>query len=201
MEIYLLRHGQTEANSEGRYRGWTESHLSARGVEQAQKTGDYLFEQGIQRLFSSDLSRALQTAQAIGEKCGLKPFPSPLLREIHFGRWEGLTYEEIQASYQEEFTSWIKDPFRRPVPCGEDLATVYRRMKRFLKSLKKAGLEGKKVVVVSHGGIIRATLFYLQKMREDDFWDLEVGNGSLSLLRVEGNDLKVEYYNWTGHLN
>ncbi len=200
MELFLLRHGRTYSNDEGRYRGWSEADLSMEGRRQAEKTADYLSRQELDRIFCSDLYRARETAQIVGEKCGLKPFPTPLIREMHFGRWEGLNYEEIMESGEKEFDSWISNPFSIPVPGGENLKDVYHRIRQFEESLHKAGLEGKSVAVVTHGGLIRTWLFYTMEMKEEDFWNIQIKNASISLLHKEEDSLQVVYYNYTDHL-
>ncbi len=85
MELYLVRHGETESNKEKRYKGWTESPLSPKGISQAEKAGFFLGGKNIDGLYCSDLQRTLNTARIIGSCCGINPVASQLLREIHFG--------------------------------------------------------------------------------------------------------------------
>ena len=201
MEIYLVRHGETEANLEKRYYGWMETPLTPEGYLQAEKVADILKNKGIEKLYCSDLGRARHTAKAIGRKCLIEPVASDLLREINFGKFEGMTYQEILASYEEELTSWLNDPFHIAPPEGEDLLTVYGRMQRFLNQLNEVFSAANppsanpKVALVSHGGIIRVWLYYLLGLEKKDFWSLQIANTSLSLIRKEAGKYTVKYYN------
>lgn len=135
MKIYLIRHGRTKANEEKLFVGWQDSDLSEKGCLQAEKMALRLQDKKIAALYSSDLIRAVKTAEILGKNQGIKPIKSSLLREIHFGEWEGLTYEEIMLFYQKEMHKWYKNPLLNSPPGGESLLQVYSRMEKFLNSL------------------------------------------------------------------
>jgi alpha-ribazole phosphatase len=200
MELYLVRHGETESNKEKRYRGWSESPLSEEGIRQAEKAAYFLAGLKIESLYCSDLKRALNTARVIGAASGLIPEVNPLLREINFGRWEGLTYDEIEAGWGDAIRNWLDDPFSVAAPEGESLGDVCSRMLAFLEELAGKSEEGQRIAVVSHGGSIRALLFRALKLGSGGYWDIKVDNGSVSLIRKEGAILKVTYYNRVHHL-
>ena len=200
MDLYLVRHGETESNIERRYQGWSESPLSQAGIRQAEKAAHFLGRQNLSGLYCSDLSRAFHTARVIGSSSGLKPEVTPLLREINFGRWEGMTYDEIEQQYGNDIRNWLDDPFNRSAPDGETLDQVCARMKSFLEHLEQQGNEGQSFAAVSHGGSIRALLFNVLGMDTASFWDLKVANASISLVRKESGRYKVAYYNRTDHL-
>jgi len=200
MQLYLVRHGETESNKQKRYQGWMESPLSEQGLKQAEKAGLFLGGKNIDSVFCSDLQRAIHTARVIGSFCGLQPEITPMLREIHFGRWEGLTYEEIEAQWGEEVRRWFDDPFTRSAPEGETVEEVGERMLAFIEKLEANRPDCREAVVVSHGGSIRALLQHVLDLDRDSFWDLKVGNASISLVRREGSDYRVVYYNRMDHL-
>lgn len=200
MELYLVRHGETESNKQKRYQGWMESPLSERGLKQAERVGLFLGLKNIEVLYCSDLKRALHTARVIGACCGLKPEVTPLLREIYFGRWEGLTYNEIEAAWGEEIRRWFDDPFTRAAPDGETMEQVCNRMLAFLDQLFLNNPDCRQAAVVSHGGSIRALLQHILKLDRESFWDLKIDNASISLVRREENCLRVVYYNRIDHL-
>ncbi len=200
MDLYLVRHGETESNIERRYQGWSESPLSQAGIRQAEKTAHFLGRQNLSGLYCSDLSRAFHTARVIGNPTGLKPEVTPLLREINFGRWEGMTFDEIEQQWGCEIRSWLDDPFNRSAPDGETLDQVCARMKSFLEHLEQQANDGQSIAAVSHGGSIRALLFNVLGMDTAGFWDLKVANASISLIRRESGRFKVAYYNRTDHL-
>lgn len=222
MEIYLLRHGETESNRQRRYQGWSESPLSGEGRRQAAGAAAFLAGRNIQEVHCSDLQRASQTAGAIAAACGVAARPNPRLREIHFGAWEGLTYDEITARWGEAIDQWLADPFRLAPPGGESLKDVEERAAAFMESLvgEKPGeastpgagnnpargsdpalpQKDRKVVVVSHGGTIRLLLFNLLQHRGTAFWKIRVDNASISLLGRQNGSLRVIYRNRTAHL-
>jgi alpha-ribazole phosphatase len=201
VEIYLIRHGETESNKERRYLGWTESPLSELGLRQAEAVGHYLASQGIDELYCSDLNRALHTARVIGAGSGLKPIITPLLREIHFGQWEGLTFDEIEKEWGSAINHWLDDPFHKEAPGGESLRDVCERMKEFLTTVSEATPDGKRIVAVSHGGSIRALLYNILHLEHTAFWDIKIGNASVTLIRRAEECFKVDYYNRTHHLD
>ena len=201
MELYLVRHGETESNRQKRYQGWMESPLSEKGLKQAEKAGLFLGNNNIDGLFCSDLERAFHTARVIGSFCGLKPEISPLLREIHFGRWEGMTYNEIEARWGEDIRRWFDDPFTRSAPEGETIEQVCERMLAFLNELPLKRPDCNRVIVVSHGGSIRALLQHFLNLNRDSFWNLKVENASISLVHWEKVHYRVIYYNRVDHLD
>ncbi len=200
MEVYLIRHGETESNREQRYLGWSESPLSALGLRQAEAVSHFLSPRGIDELYCSDLNRALHTARVIGAGCGLKPTITPLLREIHFGQWEGLTFDEIEKEWGNAISQWLDDPFHQAAPGGESLKDVCGRMNEFLTTVSDAAPDGKRIVAVSHGGSIRALLYNILRLENAAFWDIKIGNASVTLIRRIGDTFTVDYYNRTHHL-
>ncbi len=200
MELYLVRHGETESNKERRYQGWTESPLSKKGIEQAEKAGFFLGRQDIEGLYCSDLQRAVNTARVIGALSGLKPEVTNLLREINFGQWEGLTYDEIEDGWGNSIRLWLDDPFNKAAPGGETLGQVCERMRVFLDRLSAQVSDGQRIAAVSHGGSIRALLYHVLDLDTKSFWDIKIENASVSLIRKEGRSFKVVYCNRTDYL-
>ncbi len=200
MELYLVRHGETESNKAKRYQGWTESPLSQEGIRQAERAGLFLGSQNIAGLYCSDLQRAFHTARVIGALSGFRPEVTDLLREINFGQWEGLTYDQIEEGWGNEIRLWLDDPFNRSAPEGETLGEVCKRMKVFLDQLTEQTKEGQRIAAVSHGGSIRALLYHVLNLDSSKFWNIKIDNASISLIRKEGEQLKVVYCNRTDHL-
>lgn len=200
MDLYLVRHGETESNKEKRYKGWTESPLSPKGISQAEKAGLFLGGKNIEGLYCSDLQRTLNTARIIGSCCGIKPVASQLLREIHFGQWEGLTYREIEAGWGNQVRYWLDDPFKRSAPGGETMEKVRARMLSFITKLNEQFPEQQRVVLVSHGGSIRVLLHHVLGFDRKNFWEIAIDNASISLITRENEKVKVVYYNRVDHL-
>jgi len=200
MELYVVRHGETQANRERRYSGWTETPLTEAGLKQAEKTGYFLADFNPHMLFCSDLQRARDTAGAIGAACGLQPVVNPLLREINFGQWEGKSFSEIDEKWPVEVKRWLDDPLTYSPPGGETVVEVSERMLSFMQKIKAKNNTSTRVVVVSHGGSIRALLHSVFNYDSKSFWDVGIANSSINLFRLAEGELKSDYYNYTGHL-
>ncbi len=200
MKIYLIRHARTRANEERRYVGWEDVDLSPQGRRQAEKLSFRFQDIHIAALFSSDLIRAVKTAEAVGEALGIKPQKSPLLREINFGEWEGLTHEEIMLTYAQEMRRWNRNPFQNAPPGGESLRQVRARMEKFFASLHPLAENGD-VAIVSHGGAIRTVLHKYMGLQEKEIWNIHVENTSVSLLQKNGSLFEVIFANDFGHLD
>ncbi len=151
-ELWLIRHGQTDWNLEGRYQGQSDIPLNATGLSQAEAFAASLDGQPFSALYSSDLRRAAQTAAAIARRTGLAVIPEPRLREIHQGQWQGRTLDEVRAVYNESAQAkrWQIDPEAARAPGGESVLEVSQRMAQAADSIARAH-PGQRVLVVSHG--------------------------------------------------
>ncbi len=194
-----MRHGITKSNKEKRYVGWGDVELSSLGIEQAERVAERFSSLPLKGLYSSDLLRTVKTAEPIGREHGISPVRTPLLREINFGKWEGLTHSEIARYFEEEQRNWIKDPFHRAPVEGETLIEVCQRMKRFLREISSQENDGA-VVVVTHGGAIRSILHHYLNLKPQQLWDLKVDNASVSLMRKKEDAFKVVCVNSMEHL-
>ncbi|MDR1702565.1 MAG: histidine phosphatase family protein, partial [Sporomusaceae bacterium] len=117
-KIILVRHGQTSWNLEKKYQGQSDIELSPLGILQAEKVGERLSSEKIDAVYASDLSRAFKTAAYIAIKHNLPVKTVPQLREIRFGLWEGLTFTEINAQWQDEFEKMFLYPDEVQIPEG-----------------------------------------------------------------------------------
>jgi probable phosphoglycerate mutase len=151
--VLLVRHGQSEGNAEGRFGGHTATPLSARGRRQAEATAHALLEEKITAIYSSDLSRAVETAMPLARLTGLDVEQSEAFRERSVGVMEGLTFEEAAEQHPEQYAALIRRDFDHVILGGES----YRQM------LDRASLQldraiehhrGGRIVVFSHTGTI-----------------------------------------------
>ena len=151
-ELWLIRHGQTDWNLEGRYQGQSDIPLNPTGLAQAEAFAASLDGQHFSALYSSDLRRAFQTAEAIARHTGLAVIPEPRLREIHQGQWHGRTLDEVRAIYNESAQAqrWQIDPEAARAPGGESVLEVSQRMAAAANAIARAH-PGQRVLVVSHG--------------------------------------------------
>ena len=180
--IWLVRHGQTAWNEQRRFCGHTDIPLSASGHEQAQKIAAQLQYIPIDAIYSSDLSRARETAGVIARNRATNIILSPAWREINFGKWEGLTYDEIATSFPGQL-GFFTEPEHFAPPQGESLPEALQRITPALHEIVPKRHEDA-VVVVSHGGVLRGLVCSLLGMPLRNQWQLRIDTGSLSAIDV-----------------
>ncbi len=155
--IYLIRHGETEWNLQQRYQGQQDIPLNENGLKQAQTVADKLNGKEFSALYSSDLIRAVQTAQSISKKVKLPIISTPALREINQGEWEGKYIKDVLASNGEQVRAVYQNPYSARKPGGESIAEVADRVYRCLDSLSEQH-DNETIIVVSHGLAIATIL-------------------------------------------
>ncbi len=126
--LVLIRHGQTDWNVEGRWQGQSNPPLNRCGRQEAQRTAQELQNLEFAALYSSDLRRAMETAQIIRHSVHSPVVPDPRLREIHLGKWQRMLSSEIQIQYPDEFQLWHSSPLSVHPPGGEDIQTLATRV-------------------------------------------------------------------------
>lgn len=155
-QLFLIRHGETNWNSERRVQGHYDSTLSEQGVEEAKKLAVYLRDFPIDKIYASDLSRAYKTAEYIAKPKGFHVEKCSELRERYYGKWEGLDYWEVSGRYTDHNEVRHKGGKYGIEPSGD----LQLRVVNKLKELVQANL-GKSILVVSHGGCIREFLNWI----------------------------------------
>lgn len=151
-EIWLLRHGQTDWNLQGRWQGQASfaPGLNEAGFAQARSAAEELSEIQFGAIYSSDLLRARQTAEAVAEKQGLPVFLDERLREVNLGEWEGMLSEDVKARYPNELRERDENPLHARPPQGETLAEVAERAKAAVNDILQRQAQGP-ILIVSHG--------------------------------------------------
>lgn len=170
MTLYLVRHGVTVWGEGGRIQGQSDAPLSERGREQARAAARRLKSLSpFDALYSSDLGRAAATAEEISKALGLPLAFDSRLREIDFGKFEGLEMEEAERLYPEEFKAWREDPVHNRPPGGERLEALLSRVSNFVEELRERHPKGR-VIAVSHGGPIRAMVLLALGLDLESSW-------------------------------
>lgn len=149
MRLYLVRHGQTEWNLQKRAQGHTDIPLDETGLAQAKRVGQAFLDLPVQRILTSDLKRAFQTADAIAKTTGITPEVTPKLRERGFGEWEGQNFAEIGIRFG--FEADFKGVTRNEItpPGGESYVEVWTRVQSIVEDVRKSKID---TAIVAHGG-------------------------------------------------
>lgn len=158
MRVLLLRHGATDWNLQGRCQGATDLELNETGIQQAKEIAAFLGGEGLDAVYSSDLKRAVHTARLISQPHRLQVAIEVSLRELDHGALEGLTFEEIRASFPDFMRLWRSEPAEAPVPGGERLVDVEKRAWEGLNRIVQRHGPEETVVVVSHNFPILSVL-------------------------------------------
>ncbi|MDP2892664.1 MAG: histidine phosphatase family protein [Bacillota bacterium] len=188
MNIYLLRHGQTQDNAEGRYASCSDTPLNELGRTQLRCVADWLRGIAFDRVYSSPSRRALESAQIVIP--GAEPCTDDRLAERRYGIFEGLTYEQIKKQYAEALAGWENNWMHYEVPQGESYMTFYMRVAAFWEDLLR--LDTENVLLSTHGGVICASYCFIMG-DASLFWKFSSGNADLSLARYEHRNLYLRY--------
>lgn len=197
--LYLVRHGETTYNAEGRIQGHCDAPLSKLGIRQASAIAGRLKSERFDSIYASDLKRAYITAQAIAEPHEMDVQQTPLLRESNLGILQGLTRAEIEEKYPAELYDWRRNPLKLRPPGAETLREVIDRCGRFLSEIKSRHEDGARIAVVGHGGSLCGLVVSALELDEMAYRRFHFSNASLSILET-GNRSGLWLMNETCHL-
>ena len=155
--IHLISHGQVEGHEQKRYNGQTDVALTDLGIEQYHRLKEYLADTTISACYTSDLNRCITGADIICRQFVIEPVRRSELRELNIGVWEGLTWQEIQSTWPEEWQARLADLVNYRVPQGENLLDVRVRVMPVIGEIIERH-QGQEVLVVGHGGVNRIVL-------------------------------------------
>ena len=195
----LVRHGQSTWNREHRIQGQLDPPLSSEGRRQAELVGRRFAGRRIAGFYASDLKRAWETAEAIGAVIGLDPEPSPGLREIYLGEWEGLRTEELALRFPQAWARWNQEPDWDVVPGGEGAALFEARVSAALDAIFERHAHGE-VVVVTHGGVIQVALHRVVGRPSQGLFPFKIQNASISAIEKRDGRMVIDGTNDIGHL-
>lgn len=155
--VHLARHGETNDNREPlRFQGFRDTPLNDNGRRQAMELGARAAELGISSLWSSDLSRARETAEIVGARIGLEPRLDPRLREASRGRWEGQLFRDVAAAEPQRYDEWLRAGRDWRFPGGESLQEQQQRVAACVQEIRRTARLP--ALAVCHGGSIRVML-------------------------------------------
>ncbi|HMN14953.1 MAG TPA: histidine phosphatase family protein [Bellilinea sp.] len=198
--ILLVRHGQTEWNRIERFRGRIDLELNPTGLDQARKTAIR-----IQRswkpdvIYSSPLTRAIQTASAIAELTHNQVESTSDLIDIDYGEWQGLTPEKARLRWPAQIDAWYQHPEQAIIPGGENLSRVQNRAIAFIHLVSKTNVNNT-LLLVSHTVVNRLILLGLLGLGIDHFWRLRQEPCAINIIEVKNGDFSLVTMNDTCHL-
>lgn len=152
--IFLVRHGATQLTEEDRFAGSSDVHLSAEGRRQATNLSERLKDEELAAVYASPLARTIETARILAAPHGLEPILEPSLREIDYGRWEGLRRSDVERDFKTEYAIWQEDPFTIAPQGGESGLNVLNRILPVLRRIVE-NHRHRSVLVLSHKGANR----------------------------------------------
>ncbi|HVL75508.1 MAG TPA: histidine phosphatase family protein [Noviherbaspirillum sp.] len=202
-EILIIRHGETAWNAVRRLQGHLDIPLSAEGERQAAALAHALRDEPLDAIYSSDLRRARQTAEAVARARGMTIIVEPGLRERSFGGFEGLLYAEIGARYPAEFAAWKAREFDAGLPPGERAGETLREFfERTVGAVRDILMRDRhrRVAMFTHGGVLECVHRAAQGLRPDRPRDFDILNAGINRLHWDGNRLHLLSWGEVEHL-
>ena len=197
--LWLIRHGETSWNAEGRVQGQTDVPLSEVGHAQARAVATLFAGRQIDALYSSDLQRVTQTAQPVAQALGLAIRVEPMLRERHYGMFETLTYAEVKVRHPEEYARFKAHDPEFDFRGGEGLRVFFERSVACLTTIA-ARHAGEEVLIFTHGGVLDMAYRHAKQLGFASKRDFEIPNAALNQIEIAGDDWKVLAWAERAHL-
>lgn len=191
MELYLIRHAETQANVAKQFSGWTDSPITPQGYMQMKRLAAIMSDKGMDRVYTSPSRRTIETARSFCQKS----IPMEELAEINFGKMEGMNFQEMERKYPEEIKKMVHQGDDYIYPQGEGIHSFCQRIKKGLDNILDAGENHEKIAVVGHGGSIRCLISLLLTGDHQLFWHLKIDNASISKFVVNERFAVMEYMN------
>ena len=180
-KVILIRHGQTEWNDGARFQGHLDSRLTQLGIRQAEALGQRLAQEKITAIYSSDLGRAIHTAEIIARSTNHKVTTDPRLRERCLGVFQGLQRDEAQQQYPVEFKKYFSRDPEYAVPGGESVRAHFSTCFACLDELA-ARHPGQTIAIVTHGGALQALFRHIVGIPFDAIRRFSIQNAAYNLL-------------------
>ena len=193
MKIYFVRHGETDMNVRNMFYGWYDADINAKGVMQAEELREAFRHIPIDAIYSSDLTRAVHTAEIIAAGRPVKQMPQ--LRELYYGKWENRTWEEMTEEDRTILKQWRTDWAGLTMPEGESFREFYHRVTEGLEQIIREN-KGKSVLVVSHNGALSAMHCHLTGAGEKGFWNFNSKQGHYSAVWVSEQKVTYDCFNY-----
>lgn len=204
IEILLIRHGETDWNTEKRLQGHLDIGLNAEGLRQAHALGQALLKEPLDAIYASDLQRAKHTAQAIATPRAMAVQTDAGLRERCYGAFEGLRHGDISERYPQEFAAWRAREMDARFPDGQNVAETLRefstRILRAITVIATRHNHHKKIAIVTHGGVLECVYREAKGIGYAPPRDFDILNASINRIVWNGDCLLVKQWSDVTHL-
>ena len=196
--LFLLRHGDTlDEETKKIYKGTLDIPMSEKGRSRIKRAGTFLSRFHLDHVYTSALSRCVESGAIIATPHDLSIKVLKGLNEIHFGSWEGLSFEEIARMYPNDFRDWLTDPEIHSPPGGETLRDAAKRINTVINQII-SDHHGQNVAVVAHAGILRIILCSVLDIRLSLLFRLGQDYGGISIIDIYDDDIAtVKLLNFT----
>lgn len=194
--LYLIRHGEV-ANALGKkvYNGQFDIDLSSNGYKQMEDVAGFLSDKPVRAVYSSDLKRTVIGAGMIADKHNLKLVQKRDLREKDFGRWEGLTYDQVAERYPDEWQAWLTDPVISRPRGGETFIEVQKRVIPELDRIISSH-PGEEIIILAHGGVNRIVLCHALGLDLRYIFRIEQGYAAINIIDFFEDTAYVKLMNY-----
>ena len=199
MKLVIVRHGETESNVQHKVMGQLDSPLTAKGIQQAKAIADRLLRLKFTSLYSSDLGRAVQTANIIAEICGKKIIFDAELREWNMGIFQGLTVSEMHEKFPQERQDYEQIGDEYIIPKGESLTQCRARGFRILNAIAERHSD-ENVVVVTHGCVLMGFFEMVLDLRSGNTWRFKLDNANFCTFEYVKERWSLVVWNDVSHL-
>ena len=197
--VYLVRHGQTAWNAELIFRGRRDIELNERGHREAQAIAQALRNRDLDAIYTSPLTRAVETARPLGAFLHHEITPVQGLTDINYGDWEGVPYSEIKTRYPDLWATWEKEPDLVRFPHGETLDEVRERSYGVLRDLREKHRD-ESILIVSHRVVNKVLLCAMLGLSNAHFWNVKQDTGCINVIEYTGQGFVLSVLNDTCHL-
>lgn len=197
MKLYLIRHGQTQANVNGFFCGSSDIALTAEGERQAQHVARQLASTPLDAIIHTDMRRSRDTAGIIAYGRELVMETQPLLQEMAFGEWEMRHHNELEASEAEGYQAWCQDWQKAEVPQGESFTAFTQRIRQALQQLHLRPQESR-LAIVAHQGSLSLLLAMMLKLAPADMWRFPFKQGCLCEIDLSHGACVIQRFNDSG---
>ena len=198
-KVYVVRHGQTAWNLEEVFRGRMDIPLDETGKKEVHLAGEALKDETLHAIYSSPLSRSMETAENIAKFQNINVEPLEAIVDISYGEWEGVRLEEVQKKYPDLYALWLNEPHKVTFPNGESLEAVRVRVMDAINHLIEKH-ENENIALVAHRVPNKVICCSLLGIDPSNFWRIQQDTASTNLFTYKDGQWIISYLNDTSYL-